>query len=185
MTNARCFRPMRKLFGIVFAFLAAATAVLCAFMVIGGDSVDQTVQSSRKIESGFQDAANYINNFRDSNARLPTEAEFSQWALHFPDSVDSPRHFDVWRSDRPPREVIDKFGSAPKDSYFISYWRGEWMEYYASWVNRSTLILDPRGYYMLGSQFADVMLMLVITALFAILAIKTWPKRERSAWDLR
>ena len=52
-------------------------------------------------------------------------------------------------------------------------------------AHRSTLILDPNRYYILGSEFEDVTLMLVLTGVFAGLAMKIWPKRERSAWDLR
>ena len=175
---------MRKFLSVVFGILALLAA-LFLFVALGEEnSANRTIESSRKIESGFRNAANYINDFRNSHGRLPTKAEFSEWALRFSDGVDSPRYFQ-WDGELVPKEVIDKFGPAPKDRYVISYWRGEWMEYYASWADRSTVILDRRAYYILGSEFADVVLMLVITALLVALAIIIWPKRERLPWDLR
>jgi len=156
-------------------------------LLIGEErTVNHTIERSRTIETGFRDAADYIQNFQTTQDRLPSKSEFSEWSSRFPEHVDSPRHFDLEsRVDHFPEEVIKKFGPAKGGSYLLSYWRGEWTEYYASWANRSTISFDARRYYFLGSNFADVMSMVVLTGIFAILAIKTWPKPQRSAWDLR
>ena len=124
---------MRKVLSIGFGFLALIAA-LFLLVVLGEENwAKRTIESSRKIDNGFRDAAIYIDSFRQGHGRLPNNDEFSLWASRFPDGVDSPRYFQVDRADVLSDEVIKKFGLAPKDSYYISYWRGEWMEYYAAW----------------------------------------------------
>jgi hypothetical protein len=46
-------------------------------------------------------------------------------------------------------------------------------------------VTDPRQFYFSGTNFGDAMWLLALTGLFAVLAIKAWPRRQRSAWDLR
>jgi hypothetical protein len=125
------------------------------------------------IDSGFRQAVDYVEKIRSTHARLPNRSEFSDWALQYPDRVDTPRHFELeTRIDCFPKALTARFGPAPDGSYLVGYWRGEWMEYFASWTNKSKLSFDRRQYYFFGSGYLDVMSVFILAALFMILASK-------------
>jgi hypothetical protein len=75
-------------------------------------------------------------------------------------------------------EWTEKFGSCPKNSYLLAYWRGEWMEYYASWKDQTSLEFNPATYYFSGSKHTDgaALTLLAIGILYS--GTICWP-RER------
>ncbi len=166
-------------------FIAGCVAVLAVVLVCvaiiealpwNGSIIDHTIQSAHQIEKAFSEASTFVDGFAQSHGRLPTETEFSEWAATQPEKAYSARHFQFITSQTKfPAEVIDKFGKSTDDGYVLECWRGEWSEYYASWVKKNTLELDPRSFYLLGSSIADGIALFAISLLVGIIAKAIWP----------
>ena len=60
------------------------------------------------------------------------------------------------------------FGVPPNGAYLLSYWRGEWFEYYASWSQESTLVLDPTEYYIGRNRFLEAGLHIAMGAVLLV-----------------
>ena len=98
----------------------------------------------------FSSAASWINDYVDSNGRLPSGSEYETWAASQSEEfygVQSiymlgPSSADFYQ------EAIDAFGPPPASShsYVLATWMGEWNEYYASWAGKSTLNDSPEFY---------------------------------------
>ena len=158
---------------IVLIFLAMANAG------VWGNGVDSTVAHAREIEESFKLASAFVDNFVSSKGRLPTKPEFSAWLLTQPDAVYGVRELEILTSpSQIPAEIIKKFNAPKANGYILEYWRGEWFEYYVSWVKTSTLELDARKFYFLGSPFADGALLLALGLVFVAGAKLIWPSRN-------
>jgi hypothetical protein len=168
---------LRKLVGGFMAVLAVLLVCVAVFeMVPFGGGVQHTVANAREIEKAFGAAAAFADGFIQSNGRLPTEPEFLAWAVTQPESVHSARTFQFLTSPSQfPPEVVQRFGRPVPNSYLLQYWRGEWFEYYASWAKASTLELDPKSFYLLGSPIADGTALLALAILIAAVAKGVWP----------
>jgi hypothetical protein len=112
---------LRKLLGLLFAAFALLAAFVGIILLLTEErSIDRTIESSRMIDSGFRQAVDYVEKFRSTHARLPNRSEFSDWALQYPDRVDTPRHFELeTRTDCFPRALTARFGPAPDGSYLV------------------------------------------------------------------
>ena len=168
---------LRKLIGGSMAVLAALLVCVAVIeILLFGGGVQHTVANAREIEKAFVAASAFVDGFVQSNGRLSTEPEFSAWAATQPEGVHSARTFQFLTlpSQFPP-EIVQRFGKPAPNSYLLQYWRGEWFEYYASWAKASTLELDPKSFYLLGSPIADGMALLVLAILIAVVAKGVWP----------
>lgn len=76
-----------------------------------------------------------------------------------------------------PDEAVELFGKPPKDSFLLMKWRGEWMEYYASWVNRTSLQFDESKYFFLGNKYAQALLFTLFAFLIFAGGYWFWPRQ--------
>ena len=166
---------------IVRVFVASIMVVFGALaLLLGlstfGSGVDQTIEHSRAIEKSFQSASQYVVSFREQHGHLPTAQEFEAWTNTFPSKPYNPN--GMWlQVDSFPEESLNKFGAAPNGSFLLVYWRGEWAEYYASWVNQTSLEFDRKKYYLLGSELADGFTLTGIALTILIGSYKIWPNK--------
>jgi hypothetical protein len=74
--------------------------------------------------------ANFVEQFRDQNHRLPTQSEFKEWA-----NQDKQHHWMVSYYPAKPDFVTD-WGKDDYD-FLVGQWRGEANEYYRSWDHQT------------------------------------------------
>lgn len=157
--------------------LSVLAALLTVLWGMSGRAIDETIQHSREIERSFALASTFVEGFKQSHGRLPSEAEFSAWADTQPDKAHGPKGMLLLTSqDRFPLEALRKFGSPGQAGYVIQYWRGEWFEYFASWANASTLEFDAKKFYLLGSPAIDGFAAFVVSVIAGFLARRVWPR---------
>jgi hypothetical protein len=142
---------------VIFPF--GLVMLLAGTLSIFGQDLEHTIEHSKVIERKFKVAANYVNNHKQKFGRLPTKQEFDVWTSSFPDepyssSSSSPKDIGIAIDTKHfPDEITRLCGQPPEDSYVLDYWRGEWFEYYASWVDKSTLEFDESKYYLFGNKY--------------------------------
>jgi hypothetical protein len=139
---------------IVLLIFVSCILALASFSVGSGKSIEHTLQNSREIEASFQKAKRFMDHFQTEKHRLPSVDEFKAWTDTFPFRPYTPNGMHL-QHDRFSEEAVQKFGSPPSNAYLLLYWRGEWMEYYASWADRTSLEFDRSKYYLLKSRQAD------------------------------
>ncbi|HEV2693126.1 MAG TPA: hypothetical protein VG347_09555 [Verrucomicrobiae bacterium] len=92
-----------------------------------------TLKQSRKdkvfTEAELVPLASYVETFRDSQHRLPSDAEFQAWAS------TNRENKAVWYYTKKPSFMSD-WGSPGRD-FVVGAWRGEWTEYYRSWDKKT------------------------------------------------
>lgn len=177
----RCAKKMktiiRKIGTFIFGTLCLLAGLLTIIGVTSGGMIEKTIQHSREIEKSFIQAATFVDNFKESHARLPNETEFYAWAKTQPNRAYSANGMTfVTSQDQVHQDVRENFGQPPQDGYVIQFWRGEWNEYYASWANASTLIFEPNKYYFLGSRIADGLLGFSASIFLGLIAYLLWPR---------
>lgn len=116
--------------------LAAVTALGALYALLWAplfafSNFEEIIIHNRKIAAAFDAGSDFVERFRQTQGRVPTDTEFHEWA------------------------------SAQPGTYALEYWRGEWFEYYASWARASTLTFAARNYYISGSSTGDVMIAVV------------------------
>ena len=162
--------------------LAILTALLACFVGLTGfisgfassDIIQHTIEVNCSIESAFLESVSFVENFKNSNSRLPSETEFSTWTSSLPN-----RHVVIMENMRIKtshflKESISQFGTPTENEYLLYYWNGEDEEYYASWAHRSTLLLKESDFYIFGSPNTHGTLFLAISALLFYGAYKVW-----------
>lgn len=122
-------------------------SILC-LAVAGKGMLDHTIEHSRQIEAGFLEAARLVDAFRAERGRLPSRDETEQ-RLSFggPFIVEAREGFF--------QEAVAALGQPPEGGYVLGLWRGEWMEYYASWSGATTMPFEESAYYETGSRAGD------------------------------
>src|ERR1039458_5353390 len=100
--------------------------VICLLVLV-------TLKQSRK-DKAFTEAqlvplASYVEAFRDSQHRLPSDAEFQAWAS------TNCENKAVWYYQTKPAFMSD-WGSPARD-FIVGAWRGEWVQYYRSWDKKT------------------------------------------------
>ena len=170
-------RIMRK----IIAYILMIISVLCILLGIfwamdSGDSVKETINRSRTIQESFEHAAKFVDAYKTENGVLPTSGMFQEWASKFSNKPYSINGMQLYTSNYP-NEIIDEFGSAPQGEYAIWMWRGEWAEYYVSWLRKSSLVFDESAYYMLGGPIMDGFGFSLLGVIFLFTAYFVWPGR--------
>ncbi|WP_422058085.1 hypothetical protein [Sphingomonas sp.] len=113
--------------------------------------VTHTIEHSRQLEAEFKQAARVVDRFRAQRGRLPDQDETAQ---HL--SIDGP--YIIEPGDRHFEEATSELGQPPEGGYVLGLWRGEWMEYYASWSGATTMPFGESAYYLTGSRAGDCLL---------------------------
>ncbi|MDR3626457.1 MAG: hypothetical protein P4L45_06475 [Ignavibacteriaceae bacterium] len=117
-------------------------------------SVKQYTKNQVFKEKRLKPSVNFINNYLNTHNRLPSIKEFNQWQTdicnlkkenHINKKIDSliasnPQwayEVNCFIDSRSfPQEVIENYDKNYKNnSYVLETWRGEWNEYYISWIN--------------------------------------------------
>ena len=132
----------------IICLIGLAVFALAAMIV--AVSLPHEIKRNITLAHSFASAASWIDEFVDSNGRLPSESEYEAWAASQPKDfygvqsihILSPSSFGFYR------EAIDALGPPPSSSrsYVLARWMGEWNEYYASWAGKSTLNNSPEFY---------------------------------------
>jgi hypothetical protein len=158
------------------AFFVGALALIFGLLHTFGPSLaSKTIEHNKQIEQSFRLASHYVSTFKETNGRLPSKQEFEDWASGHPSTPYSIPN-GMWIEVKPfPDEAIKKFGKPTDGSYLLVYWRGEWFEYYASWIDRTSLEFDESKYYALGNKYADGSVVLLLGLCAILLGRKMWP----------
>jgi len=171
-------RPQSKSLSILLALIALFFGL---FLLASLDRslIEGSIARSRGIEAQFVAAAAFVDEFRATNHRLPSQEEFGAWISSSKD-VQRGNPLMLWGG---PFDVETEAqgGKAPPNGYVIAYWRGEWMERYFSWTRQSTLHFDPDAYFFFHSQLAQVLLAIGVVLLFSAGSVWCWPRKRRAA----
>lgn len=174
------FRRTVAIFATIMATLLACASIL--EILFWNGSVNNTIQNAHQIQKEFHDASTFIDSFIQSNGRLPTDAEFIKWASTRSETAYSARYFHLITSQTKfPIDIIDKFGKPSSNGYIIQYWRGEWFEYYISWINMTTLRLDPSSFYLFGTPTIDCSALIIVSLFMFFLAKSAWPSSHKNS----
>ena len=166
---------LRKIVSLGLGIVSSIGLFLGLLYTLGsGALIDSTLENSRSIDTSFNKAASYVEQFQKDHSRLPSAAEFMHWASHFPDRPYTPNGIRLEVTDFPAKSITE-FGTPPPNAYLLVLWRGEWEEYYASWAKKSSLTFDKSKYYALGSSYADSAAVLCFGVLLLFAAFKIWP----------
>ena len=107
-----------------WAYVLGTSALLVACLVA------VAVAHGRTRDRAFEQAellplARFVTSFRDAQGRLPTEAEFKEWA-----GKNRPANPVEYYPQKP--GFVSEWGTPGKD-FLVGAWRGQWMLYYQSW----------------------------------------------------
>jgi hypothetical protein len=174
---------VRKVLSIVLGVAATFSVGLGLIVFSSARNIDETIAHSRQIDVAFREAVNFVRTWRRSEGRLPNSDEFAAWASKLPEEPNSAKDMQYSLNDFP-QEVIAKFGRPSGEAYLLTYWRGEWDEYYASWTDTSSLIFDTSKYFMLGSRWLDLFAFCFVGFALVGAAFVAWPPNnamQRSA----
>jgi hypothetical protein len=174
---------VRKLLAFACALGAVYSALAALSTALSLPGIEDTIRRNREIASVFDAGAQFVDHFRHSYGRLPI-VEFQEWVNAQQGHLSDARFLSI-HTTRFPAEIRNRFGTAPQSSYVLSYWRGEWFEYYASWTEGSTLSFDVSDYYPFGSQALGTVIASLIGILLAGAAWVTWPRPLNALTDAR
>ncbi len=154
-------RKMLRLTGLTgFAFFALLAVILIF-------NLPYEVSRNNVLIESFSSAASWIDDFEKVNARLPSANEYSLWAASKPEhgyGVQSVKLLNPSSSGFY-REAIAAFGEPNTgNGYVLAIWTGDENEYYASWVNKSTVDNSLRYYGLI----------LLLDTLFIAAAFVCW-----------
>lgn len=139
-----------KLLHTVFEALLVIGAGLAALLaVVFGLQIAQmphTVENGKAIDEAFRVSAAFIDQFHEKNGRVPSQAEFSAWKNEGPSHIHGTQNIELIAPEQIPEHLVRQFGPGSSERYALSVWRGEWNEYYAPWVQAST-VDRPLGLY--------------------------------------
>jgi hypothetical protein len=170
-------RAVRRVLGIAL-FLVGLLFGLIVVSKLGEDaSVSRIVANNHVIHAHLLETASYVREFLRVHGRLPNQDDAERWKREAP---QAPMRGATWWSAGPfDHAVLEVFGGPPQSEvtpFVVSYWRGEWREYYASWKNATSLTFDANAYYILGSRAADFAVHLMLATVTLALAYFAWPK---------
>jgi hypothetical protein len=169
--------------GSILLSVATVIAALLSLMaLLTPISLSNTIKNSHKILWSFQEANREIDAYRRRTGELPDSMELSRWKYAaapgaYQVSIIDPDLNDLTKCCI---EAVNALGMAPKQSYLLEVWRGEWSEYYAPWLGKSTLLFDPNEYAATGNLYSDIALSLILTAGLAYGARRMWRASLRS-----
>jgi hypothetical protein len=90
---------------------------------------DQMKKDRQFIEKEIKPSILVANNFKAKFKRLPTCTEFDSLVFHKYSSR-------ILRDNKDLTEDIKSYKIPDSNSFIIGVWRGEWEEYYISWLNK-------------------------------------------------
>lgn len=173
-------RAVRLVLGVALVILSLLFGLVVVSKIGDDTSVSRTVANNHVIHAHLVDAASYVRQFLSVHHRLPNQDDAERWRREAP---QAPMRGATWWSAEPfDQEVLEVFGRPPQSEatpFVVSYWRGEWREYYASWKDTTSLTFDANEYYILHSRAADFAVHVLLTAIALLLAYVAWPKATR------
>jgi hypothetical protein len=137
-------------------FLLVALLLAIVLMAMAFGDTRHSAANDRLIDAQFHRTERFVTAFKRAHGKLPSREELealpeskkSGYAVHI---VDATR-------DSIAKEAFSTVGHPPPGGYVLSIWRGEWMEYYASWSGKSSVPDDQSSYYVTGSRRLDLFL---------------------------
>jgi hypothetical protein len=145
------------------------------YLWLGRHAITDTIAHSRQIQSAFVLAADYVDAFRVTHGRLPTEKEFSAWEGVQPVIARTAGSVSFFDSNLLPDK--QDLGPVPAGSYMLGFWRGEWWEFFAGWSRKNTLEFDEGAYYFSGSLLGDIFLWFAIWLVLTVASVWIGPHR--------
>lgn len=167
---------LRLLLAIV-ALLVGIVAALSA-LTLRLDMKGRVAQD-RGYLAEFQRAARRIEQYRDTTGRLPDRATVERWvggADHQPGiAID-----EIGQQDEHDQRFFGSLVPEPRDGVLLSFWRGEWFEYYAAWSGQTTLLKDEATF---RAAFRQQQIDAIATALVSLTlaALLLFPFQRRRA----
>lgn len=171
---------LRKGTAVVLGAAGLATAAAGLIVFTSSAPINETIAHSRKINRTFTNGVKFVEEWKKAEGRLPSASEFVKWRSQQPNETYGAQHLEFSTRDFPP-EAIARFGSPTEGGYLLTFWRGEWNEYYASWANRSSLLFDPAAYFFLGSRWRDLIAFGTAAVFLVLAAIVMWPRRTSAS----
>jgi hypothetical protein len=167
---------VRYLAAIALSVMSLFSSLLLLLAADPVGLIDHSIENSRKVHADFQAATRFVDAFRAGHGRLPDGEEFGTWSRG---NVRSGPPLIVTPDEGAfGEEAVALLGRPPRDGYLLRLWRGEWMEYYASWSGQSTLSFNRSDYYLFGSQFLDVPVFALLACIFIVCAYRVWTGRR-------
>jgi hypothetical protein len=166
-------KAVRRLLSVFFALVFLSLS-LVTFITATSSSVERWIKKSHLVETHLRDTAQYVSAYAAAHGRLPDN---QLWRRQL-----APAHkggATLW--DGPPFDklIVAKFGAPPSTDahpFVLGYFGGDGTEYYASWTNSTTLVLNPSEYYMLGIR-RDALLYGFLAVLSLAVSVKLWPHK--------
>ena len=166
----------RKLLGVVAAF-GALYAVLWA-IASGFSDLEETISHSRQIAAAFHAGSDFVEQFRQTQGRLPTNSEFGEWTSAQPDRPHAVRYIYL-RTSGPPTELIQRFGPAPAGVTFWNIGEENGLSTTRPGLEQALLSLLQASTHISGSSIGDVMIAVLAVFALGMLAWKLWPRPTR------
>jgi hypothetical protein len=160
--------------GGAILLLLPALLLLMMFLLAAAskDTLAHTIEHSHELEAKFKEAALFVDVFREERGRLPNSDETER-------HLGRGGPYVVAAGDGFFQDAVAELGQPPEAGYFLGLWRGEWMEYYASWSGKTTMPSDESAYYLFGSRIADSLIG-VFGALFCLAgSVALWRSASR------
>jgi hypothetical protein len=156
---------IRILAAIPFALVGMVLTLYAAWTP---DAVYRSVEKSQRLEREFREVGEITQAFRREHGRLPTDKEFS--AVVPPSRSGS---YQVVSIDRLESECLERKPNInlQKITYYLWYWRGEWIECYYPETGESSLVFDSHSYAASGHIWVDS---IVIGALAGLCFLLSW-----------
>ena len=107
-----------------WAYVCGASVVLVACLVAMAMSRERA-RDREFVQAELLPLAQFVTSFRDANGRLPTGAEFKEWA-----GKNRPARQMEYYPQKP--GFVSDWGTPGRD-FLVGAWRGQWMLYYQSW----------------------------------------------------
>ena len=147
-----------KITGVFIAFFG----VLFLFSNIQVSSFEK----SKKIDEMFTSVAANIDEYYEKHGKYPSSARFVSLRGNLSQYGIYGQNLHYYTADSLPSEFVEEFGEPIKPTYALAVWRGEWLEVYAGWVNKSTLPKKLSEYYFTGNKFGDFIVIILFAGIF-------------------
>lgn len=161
----------------VIATFLLLLAISALVLTIGSRTlIEHTIHNSRIIQREFDKTESLISEFGNQNGRLPTDDELQTLIERTNKFNYSPTIFPSGYDDCDSNP--NDFATAPKGSYVLGIWRGEWMECYAPTSGKTTVTFTTKDYTLFGSFLADEIAAIILATLCLLGAVRLWVKRR-------
>jgi hypothetical protein len=116
-----------------FLFIWLAVWSMLGIMVLAS-TPGQMIKDKMFIEDKIIPSIIIVDDFKKKHNRLPTKSEFDSLALseHLGTRIIT-SNIELVNEEN---DELHKYKIPDSDSYVLAVWRGEWNEYYVSWLNK-------------------------------------------------